>query len=238
MDLFPRTVTTRTLLSAWAAFLLPVLLMIAVMVVVAATLHDLPDAVVSWFVPVGSVGVAAALRWVLRDWSAAELGFRNPGRRGLHLLWQVPVTLTVAVLFTAVVGQGVGLAPADATDSPGDADTPTAALVLLTCYLVLGPVVEEILVRRMTMPWVEERLLRRTGRRKVAAVGAVLFSSVVFAMLHVVAPVMLWTFFLGAGCAVLTRVHRSVWGGLGPHVTVNVIAVTALFPMLLDLSWT
>jgi membrane protease YdiL (CAAX protease family) len=232
MTIFPRPVPSRALVRAWVAFLLAVLLPVGVIVAVGLSGGHLPDSIVPCLVLIGSAAGAASLWRVLRGWSITDLGLQNPGRRGLHLLWQVPAALAVALTVTAIVGQVVGLGPAASTASRESAGTPAAAVTLLACYLVLGPVVEEILVRRMTMPWVESLLARTIRSPRGAAVGAVLLSSLVFAALHVVAPVMLWAFFLGVGCAVLTRVHRSLWGGLALHITVNVIAGAALFPAL------
>lgn len=232
MTSFSRPVPSCLFVRAWVAFLLPVLLPVFVIVTVGLSGGHLADGVMPCLILVGSAGGAAALWWVLRDWTITDLGLQSPGRRGLRLLWEVPLTLATALTVTAIVGQILGLGSAATTASRESVGPPAAALMLLTCYLVLGPVVEEILVRRMTMPWAEAVLLRMFHSRRGAAVGAVLLSSLVFAALHVVAPVMLWTFFLGIGCAVLTRVHRSLWGGLALHVTVNVIAGAALLPTL------
>lgn len=222
-------------MRVWGAFLAPILLL--VLSVVPVTTFDLqrhfPDAL-TWVATLVVITASTlTVWWALRRWSAAELGFTPLGRRGLHLFWQVPVAMVTALTATALVAALLGLTPADdtTTESVG---TPATALIVLVGYLVLGPVIEEILLRRLTMCWIEDRLNTSVGRPRLAAAVSVLLSSAVFGALHMVAPVMVWTFFLGVGCAILTRWHRSLWGGLALHSTVNLIASAALVPVLLS----
>lgn len=228
---FLRPVRHRDLLRVWGAFLSPIVLLVLVLVAVRVFSPDLtlPD-IVLWTLPVVLVLVSALLvAWSVRGWSADDLGFRRLGRRGLHLLWQVPVVLVLALTATAILGQILGLQPTATTEAEDDAlGSSRGAVVVLVSYLLVGPVIEEVLIRRLTMSWIEDRLFTLSHRPRVAAAGAVVLSSVVFGLLHVVAPVMLWTFLMGIGCAVLTRWHRSLWGGLALHCTVNLLASTAL----------
>lgn len=228
---FLRPVRHRDLLRVWVAFLSPIVLLVLILVAVRIFSLDLtlPD-IALWTLPVALVLVSALLvAWAVRGWSAEDLGFRRLGRRGLHLLWQVPVVLVLALTATAILGQVLGVQPT-ATTGTGDGalGSSRGAVIVLVSYLLVGPVVEEVVVRRFTMSWIEERLFTLSHRPRVAAVGAVVLSSVVFGLLHVVAPVVLWTFLMGIGCAVLTRWHRSLWGGLALHCTVNLLASTAL----------
>ncbi|HIW90990.1 MAG TPA: CPBP family intramembrane metalloprotease [Candidatus Corynebacterium avicola] len=191
-------------------------------------------------VPSGSVWTLSVLLTVVpvisvwcsvRRWSSADLGFIGLGRRGFHLFWQVPIAIVAALTATALVGTSLGLSPHE-NSSTQDAGTPIVAVVLLLAYLILGPIVEEVLVRRFTMYWLEEKILTVTGRPRLAVAGSVVLSSLVFALLHVIIPVILWTFFLGLGCAVLTRLHHSLWAGLILHTVNNLIASTALVAVM------
>lgn len=176
-----------------------------------------------WLAPVAYAvaGVAAVVAYRRRGWSWGDLGFVSLGRRGWHLLWQAPVALLIAAVSTAAVGSALlGIEPADA---PATGDGSGVGLVaMLAVYVVVGPVLEEIAFRRFVFGAVEDRVSRRLG-----AVGgvvvAVLGSSALFAVIHVFAPIILWTFFLGVGCALLTRRHRSLWAGCSLHWLCNAI---------------
>lgn len=101
-------------------------------------------------------------------------------------------------------------------------------LFTLLSYLVFGPLLAEIMLRRFTMEWFGQV----TGRRWLVVGLSTLLSSLIFAVLHVVAPVIMWTFFLGLGGAILTRWHRSLWAGFLLHLTVHAAASSTLIAAL------
>lgn len=182
-----------------------------------------------WLAPgaYAAVGLAAVIAYRRRGWTWRELGFVPMGVRGWHVLWQAPLALVVVAVATAFVG-GVllGMEPAGASDATAGSGGGLMAAVAV--YVVIGPVVEEIAFRRFAFGGLEDLLRPRVGAAAGVTVAA-LTSSAIFGAAHVVGPVMLWTFFLGLGCAILTRRHRSLWAGCALHWQCNgfVVAVAA-----------
>lgn len=149
------------------------------------------------------------------------LGFLPLGRRGWHLLWQVPLAIFVAGVAAAIVGPLLGLSPSENTSA---ADGRGMMVVIsLACYLFLAPLIEEIVFRRLLMGYLD---------RSVPAFASVILSSLLFGLSHIAPPVMVYATFLGMGCALVTRFHNSLRAGFIVHlvnnVVVQLIAVSAL----------
>ena len=150
-----------------------------------------------------------------------SLGFLPLGRRGWHLLWQVPFAIFVAGVAAAIVGPLFGLSPSENTSA---ADGRGVMVVIsLACYLFLAPLIEEIVFRRLLMGYLD---------RSVPAIASVLLSSVLFGAAHIAPPVIVYATFLGMGCALVTRFHNSLRAGfilhLANNLTVQLIAISAL----------
>ena len=150
-----------------------------------------------------------------------SLGFVPLGRRGWHLLWQVPLAIFVAGVAAAIVGPLLGLSPSENTSA---ADGRGMMVVIsLACYLFLAPLIEEIVFRRLLMGYLD---------RSVPAFASVILSSLLFGLSHIAPPVMVYATFLGMGCALVTRFHNSLRAGFIVHlvnnVVVQLIAVSAL----------
>lgn len=182
-----------------------------------------------------ALATAVMLLWVLlrrRSWTWWDLGFRRLGARGWHLLWQIPVGVT-ASLVVMVLGADLLLGMEPVEESAGGeamlgAEAGLGWILLgLVSALVIGPLLEEIVFRCLIMGWLEQAMRRWWSQRWAVAVSTLL-SSVVFALIHLVAPVMLWTFLLGLCCAVVTRWHRSLWAGFLFHLANNALASTAV----------
>ena len=150
-----------------------------------------------------------------------SLGFLPLGRRGWHLLWQVPLAIFVAGVAAAIVGPLFGLSPSENTSAADGRGV--MVVVSLACYLFLAPLIEEIVFRRLLMGYLD---------RSVPAIASVLFSSVLFGAAHIAPPVIVYATFLGMGCALVTRFHNSLRAGLILHfvnnLTVQLIAISAL----------
>lgn len=149
------------------------------------------------------------------------LGFLPLGRRGWHLLWQVPFAIFAAGVAAAIVGPLMGISPsenASAADGRG-----VMVVVSLACYLLLAPLVEEIVFRRLLMGYLD---------RSVPAFASVILSSLIFGLAHIAPPVMVYATFIGMGCALVTRFHNSLRAGFVLHlvnnVVVQLIAISAL----------
>lgn len=140
------------------------------------------------------------------------LGFRPLGRRGWHLLWQVPLAIVGAALCTSIVGPLLGVEPSSTSSTAGAG----SALVLFTlaAYLLIGPFLEELVFRRLIMGYFDTLM---------PAAASVLLSSAIFGLAHIAPPAIIYTFFCGVAFALATRWHRSLWAGFIMHMANNVL---------------
>lgn len=231
-----RPIKLRDVLKIWAIWLGTIAALVAVLLL-ASFKNGLSD-YLQWILTLlaslaGIVGLW--LVFLRRGWTWRDLGFIRMSSRGWHLLWQIPVAIFVSLIATALLaGAVLGLSPAESSSETAVASEVgnVAVLVTLVSYLVFGPLLEEIMLRRFTMSWFDRVLARVTKRRWVTVSISTIASSLIFAVLHVVPPVMVWTFFLGVGCAILSRWHRSLWAGFLLHLVVNAVASSALVTAL------
>ena len=162
----------------------------------------------------------AALVYYLKR-RGISLGFLPLGRRGWHLLWQVPLAILVAGIAAAIVGPLMGISPSENTSAADGRGV--MVVVSLACYLLLAPLVEEIVFRRLLMGYLD---------RSVPAFASVILSSLIFGLAHIAPPVMVYATFIGMGCALVTRFHNSLRAGFVLHlvnnVVVQLIAISAL----------
>lgn len=162
----------------------------------------------------------AALVYYLKH-RGIGLGFLPLGRRGWHLLWQVPLVILAAGVAAVIVGPLLGISPSDNTSAADGRGV--MVVVSLACYLLLAPLAEEIVFRRLLMGYLD---------RSVPAFASVILSSLLFGVAHIAPPVIVYATFLGMGCALVTRFHNSLRAGFIVHlvnnVVVQLIAVSAL----------
>lgn len=162
----------------------------------------------------------AALVYYLKH-RGISLGFLHLGRRGWHLLWQAPLVILAAGAAAAIVGPLLGLSPSESTSAADGRGV--MVVVSLACYLLLAPLAEEIVFRRLLMGYLD---------RRVPAFASVILSSLIFGVVHIAPPVIVYATFLGMGCALVTRFHNSLRAGFLVHlvnnVVVQLIAVSAL----------
>jgi hypothetical protein len=83
------------------------------------------------------------------------------------------------------------------------------------CVVLLAPVLEEVVFRRVLLGWL---------RTRVPVGVAVVLVSAAFAATHVLPVLVLYTFFLGLSAALLVGWHRSLWASLALHATNNALA--------------
>ena len=121
----------------------------------------------------------------------------------------------------AIVGPLLGLSPSESTSAADGRGV--MVVVSLACYLLLAPLAEEIVFRRLLMGYLD---------RRVPAFASVILSSLLFGVAHIAPPVIVYATFLGMGCALVTRFHNSLRAGFIVHlvnnVAVQLIAVSAL----------
>lgn len=140
------------------------------------------------------------------------LGFRPLGKRGWHLLWQVPVAIIGSAVCTSIVAPLLGIESTGASSPVGTG----TALVLFTlgAYLLIGPFLEEVVFRRLIMGYLDTVM---------PAVASVLLTSLVFGLAHIGPAAIVYTFFGGLAFALVTRWHRSLWAGFIVHMCNNVL---------------
>ncbi|WP_277100245.1 CPBP family intramembrane glutamic endopeptidase [Corynebacterium riegelii] len=157
------------------------------------------------------------------------LGFTKLGRRGWHLLWQTPAVVVAAATLSAIVGTLIGLAP-DKESATGvlasEAKQAAPVLLLLIAYLLVGPLIEEVVFRRVLMGYFGTRM---------SAVASVLLTSAIFGAVHIAPVVILYTFFLGIGLALVARFHGNITASFIVHAANNLLASAATFAAFIAL---
>ena len=157
------------------------------------------------------------------------LGFTKLGRRGWHLLWQTPAVVVASATLSAIVGTLIGLAP-DKESATGvlasDAKQAAPVLLLLIAYLLVGPLIEEVVFRRVLMGYFDTRM---------SAVVSVLLTSAIFGAVHIAPVVILYTFFLGIGLALVARFHGNITASFIVHAANNLLASAATFAAFIAL---
>ena len=182
---------------------------------------DLPRSVALTVLPV-AVLVALAVPAVfvvhyLRRRGIA-LGFAGLGRRGLHLVWQIPVVVLASASLSALTGKLLGVGPggeSGAEKIAGEASSAAPLVLMLAGYLVLGPFLEEIVFRRVLMGYFDTVM---------PAAASVLLSATIFGAAHIAPPAVIYTFFCGIGLALVARFHRSITASYIAHVANNLLA--------------
>lgn len=184
----------------------------------AVVTGGIPTTVALWFVALW-YGLRA------RGWTWTDLGLAPgagfaPGR----WWWQVALAYVgVVVLATLIVARLAEPGEQPNVMTGGVRFGPVAILAIWVSVAVVGPLVEEVVFRRILLGWLESR---------VGLVLAVLVQAVLFAAIHVVPAAMVLTFLLAVAAALLTRRHRSLWPALALHVLNNTIAVSVLLATL------
>ncbi|KQU46777.1 hypothetical protein ASG84_09865 [Rhodococcus sp. Leaf278] len=162
-----------------------------------------------------------------RRWSLSDLGFRSPAHSLLHLLWQVPLLMLLAVLATAGIGALLDVAPDDnqnaiVKDAVEIGPASIAAILVLIAGVV--PLIEEIVFRRILLDWLRSKM--------PTAVSAALVT-VVFALCHIAPPAMLYILFLGTGLVALRLWYRSLWAPLILHAFNNAVVSSIAIAVVL-----
>lgn len=180
-------------------------------------------------VPTGAlVGLLGLHRALVRGagWDRRQLGFTRSRRSLVHLVWQVPAALVAGVLLTvaaaALLGIEPGAEPSDVSGLPREivaGGAPVSSLLVLLCAVVVVPVVEEVVFRRVLLDWL---------RGWVHPALAVALSAVAFGVVHVAPPLVLYATVLGLTLGALHLWHRSLWAPVALHVVNNALATAVL----------
>lgn len=218
---YRRPVTTPDLVLTFGAFLVTTVIGVALMALLLATGMD-PDVAAAGMLPTTVVLWVAGLWWALgrRGWTRADLGLVPSARHQLHLWWQVPLVWLLVLALTTVVLTLVmpGAEPAD--QGLGHLGLgPVVVVAVWLTVVVLGPLVEEVVFRRILLGWLETR---------VGFVLALLVQAALFGVMHVLPQVVVLTFLVGLAAGLLARWHRSLWPALLLHMLNNAVATALL----------
>ena len=146
------------------------------------------------------------------------LGLRPLGSRGWHLLWQVPLAIVASAACTSIVAPLLGIESAGQS-TPAGAGT-MLVLFTLSAYLLIGPFLEELVFRRLIMGYLDTVM---------PAAASVLLTSLVFGLMHIAPPAIVYTFLAGLTMALVTRWHRSLWAGFILHMCNNILVQLLVF---------
>lgn len=155
-----------------------------------------------------------------------ELGFTRLGRRGWHLLWQAPAVVFGSAAASASLASLIGLEPGGDSTSETlarDLDSAAPVLALLAGYLLIGPLIEEIVFRRVLMNYFDTLM---------PAAASVLATAAIFGAAHIAPPAILFTFFSGIGLALVARFHGNITSSFIVHMVNNALASAAVIGAL------
>ncbi|MDO5076602.1 CPBP family intramembrane glutamic endopeptidase [Corynebacterium sp.] len=161
-----------------------------------------------------------------RGWTRHDFGFQPLGPRGWHLVWQIPAGLIVSLVIAATVGAILNLQPEQEQPSTGlesfiPPDNILLGYIVVFFFAVIaGPIWEELVFRRFIMGWLDYR-----WNKPAISIGV---SALLFAAIHMVPAIVVWTFLLGVWGAVLVRWHRSLWAGVAYHVFNNFLVTVGM----------
>ena len=175
----------------------------------------------------GMLAAGVVVGWTRRSGvPLAALGCVRPTWRMLHLLWQIPVVATAAVLVQGIV---VALTEGAAQDGGGGASSeladasPFFAVVGFAGVALLTPLWEELALRGVVFGSV---------RARWGTAAAVLLSSALFAAVHLHPLLMPYLLVFGLGAAWLRVFHRNVWAPMVLHASINSIAASVILTAL------
>lgn len=170
------------------------------------------------------------LWWLLKfhKVSKEQIGAVRLGESGWHLLWQIPLIVTIAMGIEIIIF-GVFDAPepiaqtqlADGVASVGFGYFPFWFIGVA----IFTPLWEELFFRGIFFNVV---------RNKWGLTIAVLITSVVFALAHMTPVLIPYLFILGVAAAILRNYHGSLVASVLLHMTVNSIASAAVFASMVS----
>lgn len=146
------------------------------------------------------------------------LGFRKPTKRILHLLWQIPLLIVAIAVANAVFLTLIGQTNQAGGGSVEDLSQQVSALAVLALFfttVILVPLWEEAVHRGVIF----SALRPRMGLMWVCVITAG-----IFALSHMIPPLIPYYIVLGIGLALLREFHQNLWAPLIMHSTLNLFA--------------
>lgn len=203
-------------LVSFAILIVGLLLMFAGLYVLQTSV-DRVFAVVSIVFPALSALVIAWLLFYIRHigLTLKDIGFTKLTKKLLHLIWQLPLMIVVLVLVQAIFFSLLSFETPSRSGGLNDIalQVPLApAISIFIGVVILTPIWEEIVFRGM---------LFQSLKPKFKTVGAVLLTSVAFALAHIL-PVML-PYFITVGIlfSLLYLFHKNLYASVFGHMFLN-----------------
>ncbi|MEX3504356.1 lysostaphin resistance A-like protein [Corynebacterium sp. LK2510] len=174
----------------------------------------------------GAVASAAVLRAGLMhrgQWGWRELGFVRPAHSLWHLVWWIPLTIISGAVCASILGPRLGMEATEPSIPGAFALGVPAGIAVALCIVVLVPLFEEIVFRRVLLDWLATRM-----PLWLAAVVLTL----AFTAVHVVPETMLYIIFLSISLTYARLWFSSLWATLAIHAANNaVVAGLALMAL-------
>lgn len=160
------------------------------------------------------LGAIGFVVWYLRK-RGVGTGLHPLGKDAWHLLWEIPVIFIAVPTLTQLVARAAHLEPLENGGLGADANVgPAFLLKVFVVGMVLAPILEELLFRRVVMGYFDTLM---------PAAASVVLSSLLFALPHIEPVQVVHAFFGGVAFALVTRRHRSVWAGIIAHLCNNAL---------------
>lgn len=199
-------------------------------VIIPAWLQAVGSYAVVW-IPLGVAFIVAARSAARRD--GAPL-LTRPVFRPIDLLWGFGIGLMLRG-----VAAGIELALLGRMSGTGlqlEIDPAMAWFILIVAPIVIGPAIEELFFRGLTLPALQSATDASGARRTTATAVAVIVSSLLFAALHTIespSPTLalvtgLSTFAFGLAAALLVIFTKRIGGAIVAHVVYNGMLILML----------
>lgn len=171
------------------------------------------------------VGVVLVFVFKAKGWTWGDAGFVRLPKKAWNLIWQIPVAcgLTLAVLTALSALLGLEDNNGEQMDELAAGSTPLSLAVSIVGVVVIAPIVEEFVFRRILVGWVS---------KWVSPIAAVLIVAVVFGVSHLSPYAIVGVTMLGIWSGLATLYYRSLWAGIIMHMANNLLSATALFSAL------
>ncbi|WP_287135689.1 type II CAAX endopeptidase family protein [Corynebacterium sp.] len=152
-------------------------------------------------------------------WGLQEFGFTRPTRSLWHLTWWIPATIAAGGIGAMLIGTALGLSPSGgSSETAGFHLSIVASILIFVITVILAPLFEEIIFRRVLMDWLDARF---------STWIAATVTTVAFTAAHISPAIMLYIVFLGTSLILARLWFGSLWGSFLVHAANNGL-VTAI----------
>lgn len=160
-----------------------------------------------------------------RGWTWRQAGFTKLPKRAWNMVWQVPLASAATMLAVVPLAGVLGFENnnAESNEALLNGATPVSLIVSLIGTVILAPIFEEFVFRRLIVGWVSKWM---------SPLAAVFVVGIIFGVLHINPYAILWVSCLGIWAGIFTLHYKSLWAGIIVHMVNNALATSALFVAL------